>query len=340
MAARYDESILEQRGRGQRKTLLEILLSDQTTKKNILWATLDYAAFGTGYQEYDRIAPEQVSGSQRGFIRSRNAKDTRNQIMRTRQKAEVFTPVWICDAQNNLIDEQWFGRQNVFHTTDSKNPAIRYPTGEKIKFPANRARNWKKYTDARRMEICCGEAPYLVSRYDSVSGEDIPILYRVGILDRKLRIVGENTETEADWLNWALRAFQSVYGFEYQGDSLFLARKNLFFTFLDYYDAQYGHLPEIKWLYRIATVISWNLWQMDGLKLVVPGSCTTRKMITHDLFGEEITEECPCPGCQDGGFLNHNGVYCVIKDWRAKTKRTFLSAMKGGGARAGKRKRI
>jgi hypothetical protein len=29
--------------------------------------------------------------------------------------AEVFTPSWICNAQNNLIDNTWFGRDNVFN---------------------------------------------------------------------------------------------------------------------------------------------------------------------------------------------------------------------------------
>ena len=50
--------------------------------------------------------------------------------------------------------------------------------------------------DAQRLEISCGEAPYLVSRYDTVMGETIPISQRIGLLDRKLRVVSENTDTE------------------------------------------------------------------------------------------------------------------------------------------------
>ena len=61
-----------------------------------------------------------------------------------------------------------------------------------------------------------------------VTGETIPIAKRIGLLDRKLRVVSENTETEEEWFTWTKRAFQSVYGFEYQGDSLLLARENLF----------------------------------------------------------------------------------------------------------------
>lgn len=47
--------------------------------------------------------------------------------------------------------------------------------------------------DARRIEISCGEAPYLVSRYDTVTGEFIELLSRIVLLDRKLRVVTENT---------------------------------------------------------------------------------------------------------------------------------------------------
>ena len=49
---------------------------------------------------------------------------------------------------------------------------------------------------AFRLEISCGEAPYLVSRYDTVTGETIPISQRIGLLDRKLRVISENTDTE------------------------------------------------------------------------------------------------------------------------------------------------
>lgn len=84
---------------------------------------------------------------------------------------------------------------------------------------------------------------YLVSRYDTVTGETIPISQRIGLLDRKLRVISENTDTEEEWLIWAKRAFQSVYGFEYQGDSLLLARENLFVTFVEVYRERFGKLP-------------------------------------------------------------------------------------------------
>ena len=76
--------------------------------------------------------------------------------------------------------------------------------------------------------MSCGESPYLVSRYNVITGEDIPISDRVGLLDRKLRIVCENVDDEKDWYEWAKIAYQSIYGFEWQGDNLVLAREALF----------------------------------------------------------------------------------------------------------------
>ena len=81
------------------------------------------------------------------------------------------------------------------------------------------------------MEVSCGEAPYLVSRYDTITGKPILLKRRIGLLDRKLRVVSENTENVEDWYKWALFAFKSVYGFEWQGDNLLLQEKTFFIHF-------------------------------------------------------------------------------------------------------------
>ena len=73
------------------------------------------------------------------------------------------------------------------------------------------------------MEVTCGEAPFLASRYDAATGEMIPVARRIGILDRKLRVVSENAATEDEWRKYATHAVQSTYGYEYQGDNLLLA---------------------------------------------------------------------------------------------------------------------
>ena len=42
-------------------------------------------------------------------------KDKILQLSRSKVMAEVFTPSWICNAQNNLIDSSWFGKANVLN---------------------------------------------------------------------------------------------------------------------------------------------------------------------------------------------------------------------------------
>lgn len=166
---------------------------------------------------------------------------------------------------NNHCDTEWFGRENVFNVEQDHEWI---PTENKIEFPDGKS--WKDYIDSKRLEITCGEAPYLVSRYDAATGEIIPIHNRIGILDRKLRIINENTKTRKTWNQWVYRAFESVYGYEYQGDNLLIARINLLETFCEYTRDRWNEEPTDSSLKRIADIISWNLWQMDGIKGVVP----------------------------------------------------------------------
>ena len=45
------------------------------------------------------------------------------------------------------------------------------------------------------------------------------------------------------------------------------------------------------------------------------------KVVTQDLFG--MTENMEyCPGCRNGGFRSHNGIYCLIRDWGLKDPKT------------------
>ena len=152
---------------------------------------------------------------------------------------------------------------------------------------------------------------------------------RVGLLDRKLRVVNENTVTQDEWITWAIRAVQSVYGYEFQGDSLLLARENVFITFLEYFYDRYHELPDRKTMEKVARIVSWNLWQMDALKGVVPFSCKPIIEEEYTLFGIERSET-PCPGCKDSNIFKHTGVYCRIMDWRDKQSIRYVDLMKGG----------
>lgn len=315
------------------RKLLNILLYDRTTRKNILWATKDYVSCGPEFGALCEITPELVIGKYASLVQPRITKSESTRLGRTRDKAEVFTPSWICNKQNNLIDQQWFGREGVFNTERDNTWSV---TVDPIAFDGCK-RGWKQYVDARRLEMACGEAPYLVSRYDTVTGSMIPLEQRIGLLDRKMRIVRENTGNVEEWLEWAQRAFQSVYGFEYQGDNLLLARENLLYTYIEYYYERFHQLPGTALLRKIAHIISWNIWQMDGLKCVVPESCKPiedYQMSFFDLLDASGSmangNTYQCPGCAKGDIYRHTGIYCRIMDWRAKRSRPFYTMLEGG----------
>lgn len=330
----YNIDMLEESIRTLDAELLNIMLLDRTTRKNILWATDDYISLGIGFEKFSEITSDLITGDYATLIQPRSAKSKNAQAGRTRKKAEVSTPSWICNKQNNLIDAQWFGRTNVFNIESGIFWTV---SSETVSFHDAR-KNWKKYVDAQRLEVSCGEAPYLVSRYDTVTGEKIPLYQRIGLLDRKMRIVQENAGTPEDWLTWAQRAFESVYGFEYQGDNLLLARENLLYSYIEYYQAKFCQMPGIPLLRKIARIISWNIWQMDGLKYVVPGSCKPEENCQMalsgfmDLGGDATLADTTsaCPGCATGNIYRHTGNYCRIMDWRSKRSQTFISMVEGG----------
>ena len=272
-------------------SLLDPLLEDRTTGKSILWATDAYAERGRQYEKDSRITRESLIPE--GILRTRAQKESAQQDARTRQHAEVFTPLWVVCKMNDYADEEWFGYPDVFFK-DGK------PVPDKIRFWDNR-KTWKDYVDSRRLEITCGEAPFLVTRYDVETGEILPVQERAGILDRKLRVVGENTDNAQAWITWAARAVEATYGYEFQGDSLLIARLNVLMTVRDFMEDRFGQtLTEIQFGRLIQTVV-WNLWQMDGL--------TDRIPLASD-------EEPDMGGLLFGLMQEQENTDCRIYDWR------------------------
>lgn len=314
--------------REQYPEVLETLLLDHTTQQNIFWATDNYNQLGINYTFKAPILPELITGENGNVIMPRVQKDKEMQLSRVRNMAEVFTPSWICNAQNNLIDNAWFGYENVFNKETSVHNGLNTwkVNPEKIIFPDGKT--WKQYVLDTRLEMTCGEAPYITSRYDTTTGEFIPIENRIGFLDRKLRIINENVETASLWLKAAQDAYKNTYAFEWQGDSLLLAREALLYTFIENYELKFGKQPSLDSIKQIAYIISWNVWQMDGLKGVVPNSCEDKIEVTENLFGETDTKVTPCEGCKSGNFHKHNGQYCLIKDWSIKDTTTNLKGRK------------
>lgn len=308
------------------KDVLQILLNDHTSKKTIIWATDIYKKHGNGYFFNDNITVEKITGIMKHVIRPRVRKQKAEQDYRIKDKAEVFTPSWMCNHQNNLIDEQWFGYKNVFNTEKG----LTWKTNKnKIDF---KNKSWKEYIENNVLEISCGEAPYLVSRYDTVSGEILDINDRVGILDRKMRIINENIESHDEWIEWTKKAFKSVFGYEWQGDSVLIARENLLYTFTDNYKNKFNKKPNIELVKEIAEIISWNIWQMDGIKYVIPNSCKTDKIIEYTLFGE-VESGIECEGCKKGNVHKHNGKYSKIMNWETNRTIKFISLIDRSGKR-------
>ena len=294
--------------------VLKYLLRDKTTGKNIIFATNAYRDRIPPITELTPITVEVLRGFNEYVLQPRVAKSLEQQAERTRKKAEVFTPSWICNKMNNHCDAEWFGREGVFNIEKDKGWE---PTTEKIAFEKDKG--WQEYVDSKRLEITCGEAPYLVSRYDTTTAEIIPIKRRIGILDRKLRVVNENTTDEDEWLKWTYRAFQSVYGYEFQGDNLLIARINLLVTFSEYLEGRWNRKATDKELKKVADIIVWNLWQMDGIKGTIP-------------FGE-VQEEYPQMNffdyTQGGEVVEKEKVECKIYDWRSSESVIYNSLREG-----------
>ena len=308
--------ILEQRIADRSLGLLKILLSDKTTGGYIKWCTDNYLTYGEEFVPESEMDPYLVIGKFAKVIQPRVTKSKEEQQIRTREKAEVFTPTWIVNQQNNLIDEAWFGRTNVFNTPYET--TWRTKT-EKIVFPEGKS--WNQYVDSKRLEISCGEAPYLVNRYDPVTGKVLKVRNRVGLLDRKIRVINENVDREKEWEKWVQRAFQSIYGYELQGDSVLIARENLLYTYCDNKIEKFGKLPTLAEQKKIANIIAWNIWQMDGITMTVPYSFQNPEYSQMTLF--DFIEE--------KRFLREDekvAVPCRIFDWRSNKSIEFKSMIK------------
>lgn len=306
------------RKRGQ---VLDILLIDRTRYKksrpyNIIWATDSYEKnHDKSYGANKQIKREQITGVKNGkLIQPRAAKPREEQIARTKDKAEVFTPLNIVKQMNMAID--WA----------SKN----WPVGQD---------NWVDYISELRLEITCGEAPFIAGRYDPTKDTDktIPVSKRVGFLDRKLQIVNKYTKTKEEWLKYAEIALKATYGYEWQGDNLLIARENILLTLNDFYKDFCTKKLKLKsakglkdnQLEHFAEIISWNLFQMDGLEYTIPLS--GEPPITPDynknqtqlplLIDQVDKDKTKKPTAK-------TGIYVKIKDWEKGKTIKFIDLSK------------
>lgn len=271
--------------------LLKTLLKDKTTQRNIVWASQSYEGMGKAFCSDQPIRRSLLVGKHQSIIQPRVAKHARKQEQRTRSSGEVFTPPWLVDKQVSAVLGEW------------KEAPL------------------KEWVALRWLELACGEAPYIVTRYDSVTGDSIPVPKRVGFLDRKLQRISQEVTSETEFIKLAKIAYESTYGYELQGDSLLLARENLLLSFCEHYGHKFGTLPTIKTVKAIANIIVYNVFQMNGLTKRTPYSDHSVKEVQMNLF-DAGTEGIPVA---EGDMLT------VIKDWKHKELVTIESISKGEG---------
>lgn len=316
-------------------SVFECLLSDRTTGKNIIWADAEYAEFGDGYGGDDEITVEKITGEMAGLIKPRVAKELERQSSRTKARAEVFTPSWLVNSMNNALDADWFGRIDAFNVEEDGG----WKTNQKrIDFPKVEGRGWRDYVSSTRLEITCGEAPFICSRYDTVTGVPLAVADRIGLLDRKLRVVSERARTRDTWVKWAMAALQSTYGYEYQGDNLLIARINVFETVEEHLRERWSSELTEGEMAEIARIISWNVWQMDGLACAPP---TNAEGVVYRSALDESEPEGRQASLFEGfdGFDEYGGFgqsddcvvvpLCIIYDWE-KGEPFEFAALKGG----------
>ena len=133
------------------------------------------------------------------------------------------------------------------------------------------------------------------------------------LLHSTLRV---NVVEKEQWLEWATKALESTYGFDIQGDNVLLARENILYSVLEWYAYKFptsspnivDDIP-LSTLKRFAQIISWNIWQMDGIKYTVPEKTQQIEIDTGDLFNPTRIEATP--------------IYSQIKDWSTGEKLYF-----------------
>lgn len=302
--------------------VLDILLKDRTTGRNIIWATNSYnktSKKSDPFADKKQMTADLVTGDYGFLVQPRAAKSLEEQKKRTKDKAEVFTPLSVVEQMNEEIDKA----------------SLNYPVTKS---------NWEAYVTERRLEITCGEGPFIASRYDPVAalGVKITLKKRVGFLDKKLRVIGKYTKTKEEWFFWVVEALKASYGYEWQGDNILIARENLLYTVIDFYHKKFTikELPPLEWREQFAEIISWNVWQMDGLRYVIPMSC--KKSIVEEevedfdkkqnvLFSIEKPKKTfvECEGCRTKNPFRHTGRYAKIMDWKTGKKVRFVDLLKG-----------
>lgn len=216
------------------KILLSELSFDHTTGSNITWGTQPNYIQRVAAHEF--IKYQDLKKIQPGHLRGFK----QNMPIHTRRFIESGIPQQLLDP--------------LYTTNDSRQSVT-----DEVSFVR------KKW-----FEPNCGEAMVFTTTYSPVSGRQLPIEDRTGLLDAKLRVVSQTCHNQDLWLLFARYAVGSCYGFSLQGDVLFLARVNILNSVLDAFKKKFNRAPDFSDVEYFAHIISWNFFQLDGSNLSVP----------------------------------------------------------------------
>lgn len=313
--------------------------------KNIIWANENYKELGfESYGPESSIEPEMVTGHREHLIRPRALKSSAMQKERTKTKAEVFTPLWIVKLQNDEVDKAFreddlktYIKRTWLEITCGEGPymATRYDmeTGAIIDLDKREGfvdrklrRIHEAFKDRKAQLDHCQHVDELdtiarhftakhgssdksskSSKQKSNAAEMSPANHTSAQVEFTAESIRHMLREE--WQALVEEAYKASYGFEWNGDSLLLARENLLYTYLDYYEALWQEEPPYEYLKEIATIISYNVFQMDGLTYTLPLS-EKRVPVQDSLFD--------APSKEDWEIIPGEPVY--IRNWHKKRK--------------------
>ena len=217
------------------ESVLETLLTDKSTRRPLVWPS----------------GPEHPAAwmSRDDLLRpDKNAEDPQA------EQAEFLE--W--NRKLNSLDAAWFGHEPAFNTESASGwQTLSEPVAFDDPF------HWKKYVIRPVFLFQAGRGQALVFRPFALGAQPMPYEKRMGILDRRLRIISENTREESEWLRWAESALQSLYGTDSSPLSIFQARLSAIMAVREAYAQRFGAQLPVREEKYMVTTLCWNLFQMD-----------------------------------------------------------------------------
>ena len=116
-------------------------------------------------------------------------------------------------------------------------------------------------------ESCCGECPFISNKHDVTNGKEFDFNERYGMLDIKMKSIKKLGNITDEKL---INLLDTLGGYEFQGDNLYIGRKNILEDFIDWYEYLMNKEISEELMIKSAEIISKNFEQLDGLTFEQP----------------------------------------------------------------------